>query len=137
MDLKLEIQKAATDQEIETAFHAFASQRVDALLVAADPLFNNRRAKVLSLAATYSLPAIYQWREFAIAGGLMSYGPSITEAYHQAGFNAGRILKGTKPADIPVVQPRTFQFVINLKTAKALSLAIPRRLLARADEIVE
>jgi ABC-type uncharacterized transport system substrate-binding protein len=137
LNLSLKVQRAATDREIETGFDAFASQRVDALLVTADPLFNNRRKQVLSLAATHSLPAIYQWREFAEAGGLMSYGPSIAEAYHQAGLNAGLILKGTKPADIAVVQPRSFQFVVNLKTAKVLNLAIPRLLLARADELIE
>ena len=137
MNLKLKVQKAATDREIERAFQAFASQRVDALLVTADPLFNNRRAQVLALATSHSLPAIYQWREFVTNGGLMSYGPSITEAYSTAGINAGLILKGTKPADIPVVQPTKFQFVINLKTAKMLGLPIPGRLVAIADEVIE
>ena len=137
MNLKLEVQKAATDREIDSAFQTFTSQRVDALLVAADPLFNNRRAQVLSLAASHSLPAIYQWREFVTAGGLMSYGPSITEAYRKAGFNAGVILKGTKPADIPVVHPTRYQFVINLRTAKTLGLTIPPGMLATADEVIE
>jgi putative tryptophan/tyrosine transport system substrate-binding protein len=111
LKLKLEMQEAAGDRDIniEAAFQGFASQRVDALLVTADPMFNNRRAQVLALAAKHSLPAIYQWREFVTGGGLMSYGPSITEAYRQAGINAGRILKGAKPADIPVVQPTRFQ----------------------------
>jgi putative ABC transport system substrate-binding protein len=137
MNLKLETQKAATNQEIESAFQTFASQRVDALVVTADPLFNNRRAQVLSLVASHSLPAIYQWREFVTNGGLMSYGPSITEAYRQAGINAGLMLKGTKPADIPVVQPTRFQLVINQKTAKQLGLALPPSLLAVADEVIE
>jgi putative ABC transport system substrate-binding protein len=137
LDLKLEIQKAASDQEINNAFQAFASSRVDAVLVTADPLFNNHRAQVLSLAASYSLPAIYQWREFTAAGGLMSYGPSITAAYHHAGVDAGLILKGSKPADIPVVQPTRFELVINRKTAKTLSLPIPETLLATADEVIE
>ena len=105
------------------------------MLVTADPLFNNHRAKVLSLVARHSLPAIYQWREFVTSGGLMSYGPSITEAYRQAGINAGLILKGTKPADIPVVQPTRFYLVINTKTARQLGLSVPLEMLP--DEIVE
>jgi putative tryptophan/tyrosine transport system substrate-binding protein len=137
INLKLEFQKAATPREIESAFQAFASLRVDALLVAADPLFNNRRAQVLSLAASQSLPAIYQWREFVKEGGLMSYGPSITEAYRQAGINAGLMLKGTKPADIPVVQPTRFQLAINQITAKQLGLVLSPALLSLADEVIE
>ena len=139
LKLKLEIQEAAGDRDIniEAAFQGFASQRVDALLVTADPMFNNRRVQVLALAARHSLPAIYQWREFVTGGGLMSYGPSITEAYRQAGINAGRILKGTKPADIPVVQPTRFQLVINRITAKQLGLTVSPALLAIADEVIE
>jgi putative ABC transport system substrate-binding protein len=137
MDLKLEIQKAASDHEIDNAFQAFASRRVDAVLVTADPLFNNHREQVISLAANYSLPAIYQWREFTATGGLMSYGPSITAAYHHAGVDAGLILKGSKPADIPVVQPARFELVINRKTAETLSLSIPATLLTASDEVIE
>jgi putative tryptophan/tyrosine transport system substrate-binding protein len=139
LKLKLEMQEAAGDQDIniEAAFQGFASQRVDALLVTADPMFNNRRVQVLALAARHSLPAIYQWREFVTGGGLMSYGPSITEAYLPAGINAGRILKGTKPADIPVVQPTRFQLVINRITAKQLGLTVSPALLAIADEVIE
>jgi putative tryptophan/tyrosine transport system substrate-binding protein len=137
MDLKLEIQKAASDQEINNAFQSFASQRVDAVLVTADSLFNNHRAQVLSLAAGYSLPAIYQWREFTAAGGLMSYGPSITAAYYHAGVDVGLILKGAKPADIPVEQPTRFELVINRKTAETLSLRIPETLLTAANEVIE
>jgi putative tryptophan/tyrosine transport system substrate-binding protein len=137
MNLKLEFQNAASDQEIKDAFQAFASQRVDAVIVTADPLFNNHRAQVLSLAASFSLPAIYQWREFTAAGGLMSYGPSIAAAYYHAGVDAGLILKGAKPADIPVVQPARFELVINRKTAETLSLHISNELLTAADEVIE
>jgi ABC-type uncharacterized transport system substrate-binding protein len=137
LNLKLEIQKATSDQDIKNAFQVFASPRVGAVVVTADPLFNNHRALVLSLAASYSFPAIYQWREFAADGGLMSYGPSITEAYHHAGMDAGLVLKGAKPADIPVVQPVRFQLVINLKTAKSLHLDVPQSLLAIADKVIE
>jgi putative tryptophan/tyrosine transport system substrate-binding protein len=133
--LKLEVVQAKTDTDIESAFQVFDSRHVDAVLVTADPLFNNHRAKVLSLVARHSLPAIYQWREFVTAGGLMSYGPSITEAYRQAGINAGLILKGAKPADIPVVQPTRFYLVINLKAMRQLGLTIPQELLP--DEIIE
>jgi putative ABC transport system substrate-binding protein len=135
MKLRFDVQKGTNDREIENAFQAFASNRVDALLVTADPLFNNHRALVLSLAR--SLPAIYQWREFVVGGGLMSYGPSITEAYRKAGINAGLMLKGTKPADIPVVQPTKFQLAINRKTANQLGLTLPTDLLAIADEVIE
>jgi putative ABC transport system substrate-binding protein len=135
MNLKLEFEKAATPVEIDDAFQAFASQGVGALLVTADPLFNNRRTQVLSLVARYSLPAIYQWREFVTAGGLMSYGPSITEAYHHAGILAGLILKGAKPGDLPVVQPVKFQLVINLWMARQLGLIVPQQLIP--DEVVE
>jgi putative ABC transport system substrate-binding protein len=135
--LKLEIQTAATDKDIDSAFQAFVSQRVDAVLVTADPLFNNRRAQVVALAAGRSLPAIYQWREFVTAGGLMSYGPSITDAYRHAGTNAGLVLKGAKPADIPVMQPTRFYLVINRKTASQLGLMLSPSLLALADEVIE
>jgi putative ABC transport system substrate-binding protein len=133
--VKLAFQNAATDREIDSAFEAFASQGVQALLVTADPLFNNRRAQVLTLAAKYSLPAIYQWRDFVSAGGLMSYGPSITEAYHHAGILAGLILKGAKPTDLPVVQPAKFQLVINSNTARQLGLTPPANLMP--DEVIE
>jgi putative tryptophan/tyrosine transport system substrate-binding protein len=107
------------------------------LLVTADPLFNSKRSEVVALASRYRLPAIYQWREFVAEGGLVSYGPSITEAYHQAGLDAARILKGEKPADIPVVQPATFELVINRRTAKQLGLSLPASLIARADKVID
>lgn len=135
MGVKLEVQKGATDEQIEDAFRAFSASGVDGVLVTADPLFNNHRAQVLSLAR--SLPAIYQWREFVLGGGLMSYGPSITEAYYKAGVNAGLMLKGAKPGDIPVEQPTKFQLTINRKTASQLGLTIPTDLLAVANEVIE
>ena len=137
MSLKLEVQKAATDNEIDSAFDAFARQHVDGLLVTADPFFNNNRAQVVALAAKAKIPAIYQWREFALAGGLMSYGPSITEAYRQAGIYTGRILKGAKPADLPVVEPAAFQLVINRQAARQLGLTISAHMLTIADEVIE
>jgi putative ABC transport system substrate-binding protein len=137
MGLSLEFQGGAKDLEIDSAFEAFASRRVGALLVTADPLFNNRRAQVLTLAAKYSLPAIYQWREFPENGGLMSYGPSLTEAYHRAGILTGLILKGAKPADLPVVLPARFQLVINLNTVRQLGLEVPDKLLALANEVIQ
>jgi putative tryptophan/tyrosine transport system substrate-binding protein len=137
MKLKLVVEKAGTEDDIDHALEVLARQRVDALLVTADPFFNSRRARVIDLATRYAIPAIYQWREFAAAGGLMSYGPSILDAYHQAGLYVGRILKGTKPADLPVVMPSKFELVINLKTAKALGIDVPYPLLIMANEVIE
>jgi len=133
----LHIFKAGTDSEIDAAFAALPELRVGALLLGADPFFSNRRERVVTLAADQRLPAIYFWREFATAGGLVSYGPSLTAVYRQAGVYAGKILKGAKPADLPVEQPTKFELVINMKTAKTLGLAIPQSILARADEVIE
>jgi putative tryptophan/tyrosine transport system substrate-binding protein len=128
---------ARTDAEFDGVFATMAQQQATGLVVGADPFFNSRRARLIALAGQYHLPAIYEWRQFAIDGGLMSYGTVLTDAYAQAGKYAARILGGEKPTDLPVVQPTNFQFVINLKTAKALGLEISPTLSARADEVIE
>ncbi|HEY3657548.1 MAG TPA: ABC transporter substrate-binding protein [Steroidobacteraceae bacterium] len=128
---------AGTEDELNAAFEKFVQQGIVALLVTADPFFNSRRTQVLGLTERHSIPAIYQWREFTAAGGLMSYGPIISDAYRQTGLYVGRILDGAKPADLPVTRPTRFEFVINLTTAKKLGLAFPRTLIARADDVIE
>jgi putative ABC transport system substrate-binding protein len=134
---QLHIVNASTESELDVAFRSFVERRIGALLVSADPFFTTQRAQIVTLAARYAIPASYGRRDFANAGGLMGYGTSLIDGYHQAGIYTGRILKGDKPSDLPVLQPTKFEFAINLKTAKALGLTVPPGLLAIADEVTE
>jgi putative ABC transport system substrate-binding protein len=134
---RIQIFHAASEQEIEPAFASMAQAKVDALLVAADAFFNARREQIVLLASRHAIPAIYEQRSFAAAGGLMSYGTNLADSYRQAGVYTGRILKGEKPGDMPVVQASKFELVINLKTAKALGLEVPLHLQQIADEVIE
>jgi putative ABC transport system substrate-binding protein len=133
----LVILKARSEREIDVAFASAAQQGVRGLLMSADPLFTTRRNQVVGLAASHKLPTMYPFREFVDGGGLMSYGPSLVAAYRVVGIYAGRILKGVKPSDLPIEEPTTFEFLINLKTAKALGLTIPPGLLSIVDETIE
>jgi putative tryptophan/tyrosine transport system substrate-binding protein len=135
--LQIQVLNASTSQEINAAFAIFARERPDALYVGGDAFFQVRRAQLVNLASRHAVPATYGGREFAVAGGLMSYGTNLTDTYRQVGAYAGRILKGTKPADLPVVQASKFELVINAETARMLGLTVPPTLLATADEVIE
>jgi ABC-type uncharacterized transport system substrate-binding protein len=135
--LKPLVLDAAEESDFETALDPALKNGAQALFVSADPFFTNRRDQIVALAARYGLPAVYPWRQYAVAGGLMSYGPSITEVYRQIGRYAGRILNGSKPSDLPVQIPTAFELVINFKTVKALGLKVPPLLSARATEVIE
>jgi putative ABC transport system substrate-binding protein len=134
---QLHFLNVSNERELDMAFTTLVDLHVGALLLGASPFFVNRRDRIISFAARRRLPTIYFVREFVSAGGLMSYGTSVADGYRQVGVYAGRVLKGEKPADLPVVQPTKYELVINLKTAKALGLAVPPQLLARADEVIE
>jgi putative tryptophan/tyrosine transport system substrate-binding protein len=137
MGLQIVVFKTSTSREIDAAFDTFVSERPDALFVNPDPYFTSHRVQLVHLASRHAVPAIYGTREFAEAGGLMSYGPSVADAMHQVGVYTGRILKGAKPADLPVVQSSKFAFVINAQIARMLGLTVPPTLLSQADEVIE
>jgi len=135
--LQLHVLKASTESEIDIAFASLVQLHADALVVAADPFLSSRREQIVALASRHAVPSIYAWREFAASGGLISYGASLTSAFRLVGTYAGKVLKGTKPADLPIQQPTTFELVINLKTAEALGLTVPQSMLIRADEVIQ
>jgi ABC-type uncharacterized transport system substrate-binding protein len=137
LGLRAHVLNARSEGDFDAVFATIVQMRMGALVVAADPFFSSRREQLVALAARHAVPAIYEWRDFPVSGGLASYGTSLTDAFRQAGAYAGRILNGAKPADLPAVQTIKFEFVINLKTAKALRLEVPDRMLVAADEVIE
>jgi putative tryptophan/tyrosine transport system substrate-binding protein len=134
---RLVVLEAQTDADLEATFASLQSRGIEALLITTNPFYEGRRDFIVALAKRHSVPALYPWREYSVAGGLISYGTSFTESYRQAGLYVGRILKGEKPADLPVVQATKFELLVNVKTAKALGLAVPPSILIGADEVIE
>jgi putative ABC transport system substrate-binding protein len=135
--IDLQVLNASNDEEVAAAFARLAELKAGAIIVAGEPYFDSRRAAIVGLAARYAVPASYGWRENVAIGGLLSYGTSVNDSYRNSGIYCGRILKGEKPADLPVMQPTKFEMTINLKTAKTLGLTIPPALLTGADEVIE
>ncbi len=135
--IRLHILNAGNEDEFEPAFVSLVHLKADALIVGTDPFFSSRREQIVALASRYAVPAIYEWQEFAAAGGLISYGTSLTSVYREVGIYVGKVLKGAKPADLPIQQPTNFELIINLRTAKALGLTVPPTLLTAAEQVIE